>query len=324
MHSIEYFQSIIQKKIDGFCRVNGDEEILQPVNYIIQLPAKRMRPVLALMSANLFADEVEEVIYPALALEVFHNFTLMHDDIMDNAPLRRGNATVHEKWNTNTAILSGDAMMIQAYQLMCKAPAHNLKDILNVFSTTALEVCIGQERDMQFEKRNDVSVEEYMEMIRLKTSVLVAAAMKIGAIITGASENDQNLLYKFGENIGMAFQLWDDYLDAFGDQAKVGKQKGGDIIADKKTFLLLQAMALSNEEDKKIIEKFKGASQTKNAEKVEAVMSIFENLNLKDLLQTEMKSYYNAAMDALKQVAVAPERKLLLMQFAEGIMQRDR
>jgi geranylgeranyl diphosphate synthase, type II len=324
MHSIEYFQSIIQKKIDGFCRVNGDEEILQPVKYIIQLPAKRMRPVLALMSANLFADEVEKVIYPALALEVFHNFTLMHDDIMDNAPLRRGNATVHEKWNTNTAILSGDAMMIQAYQLMCKAPAHNLKDVLNVFSTTALEVCIGQERDMQFEKRNDVSVEEYMEMIRLKTSVLVAGAMKIGAIIAGASEKDQDLLYKFGENIGIAFQLWDDYLDAFGDQAKVGKQKGGDIIADKKTFLLLQAIALSNEEDKKIIEKYKGASQTKNAEKVEAVMSIFENLHLKDLLQTEMKSYYNAAMDALKQVAVAPERKLLLMQFAEGIMQRDR
>lgn len=324
MHSIEYFQSIIQKKIDGFCRVNGTEEILQPVNYIIQLPAKRMRPVLALMSANLFADEVEEIIYPALALEVFHNFTLMHDDIMDNAPLRRGNVTVHEKWNTNTAILSGDAMMIQAYQLMCKAPAENLKDVLSVFSTTALEVCIGQERDMQFEKRNDVTVQEYMEMIRLKTSVLVAGAMKIGAIISGASEKDQQMLYSFGENMGIAFQLWDDYLDAFGDQSKVGKQKGGDIIADKKTFLLLKAIALSNDAEKEIIEKYKGASPAHNAEKVVAIMRIFENLNLKELLQNEMKFYYDAALASMQQVAVADERKKPLLHFAESIMQRDR
>ncbi len=322
MHSIPHLQSLILKKIDGFCRVNGEEEILQPVNYLMQIGGKRMRPVLALMAANLFTDDLDEVVYPALAIEVFHNFTLMHDDIMDNAPLRRGQQTVHEKWNVNTAILSGDAMMIQAYQLICKAPDNVLKQVLSIFSKTALEVCVGQQRDMQFEKRDNVSIAEYTDMIRLKTSVLLAGAMQVGAIIAHANEEDQKHMYSFGENLGIAFQLWDDYLDAFGDEAKVGKLKGGDIVSDKKTFLLIKAKELANATQRATLNQYVG-QKTNLEEKVNAVLEVFQQLNLPKLLESEMDYYYQKAIMSLNLVSVSDERKQPLREFAQGIMVRE-
>lgn len=324
MKNIEDLQAILTKKITGFIRVNGEEEILQPVNYIMQLGGKRMRPVLALMAANLFSDEIDDCVYPALSIEVFHNFTLMHDDIMDKAPLRRGQQTVHEKWNTNTAILSGDAMLIQAYQLLSKAPAHALKPCLDVFSKTALEVCIGQERDMQFETRTDVRLDEYIEMIRLKTSVLLGGAMQIGAIIQRASEDDKKNIYAFGENLGIAFQLWDDYLDAFGDSVKVGKQRGGDILADKKTYLLIKALELADNNQKKDLHRFIGNTSISADQKVDGVLNIFEQLDIRSLLRAEMDMHYSKAIDALNNVSVPQDRKKLLITFAESIMVREK
>ncbi len=322
MHSIAHLQSLILMKIDGFCRVNGEEEILQPVNYLMQIGGKRMRPVLALMAANLFTDDLDEVVYPALAIEVFHNFTLMHDDIMDNAPLRRGQQTVHEKWNVNTAILSGDAMMIQAYQLICKAPDSVLKQVLSIFSKTALEVCVGQQRDIQFEKCDNVSIAEYTEMIRLKTSVLLAGAMQVGVIIAHANEEDQKHMYSFGENLGIAFQLWDDYLDAFGDEAKVGKLKGGDIVSDKKTFLLIKAKELANATQLATLNRYIG-QKTNLEEKVNAVLEVFQQLNLPKLLESEMDHYYQKAIVSIDLVSVSNDRKQPLRSFAQGIMVRE-
>jgi geranylgeranyl diphosphate synthase type II len=234
--SLGELQQLIQKKIDGYCRVNGQNALFEPVNYLIQLPGKRMRPALCLMSANLFTDELDPIVYPAFALEVFHNFTLMHDDIMDKSPLRRGMPTVHEKWNTNTAILSGDAMMIQAYQLVIKTNTEYLPQLLPLFSQTALEVCEGQQLDMDFETMTRVSAQQYLEMIRLKTSVLVACAMQMGALLTGQDEQVQLQLYSIGLNLGLSFQLKDDYLDTFGEAAKVGKRIGNDIVSTWDVF----------------------------------------------------------------------------------------
>jgi geranylgeranyl diphosphate synthase type II len=205
MKSIQELQELVAKKVDGFCRKNGDAPLFQPINYIMQLGGKRMRPVLSLMAANLFSDDIEQAVYPAIAIEVFHNFTLMHDDIMDNSPLRRGQPTVHHKWNPNAAILSGDTMLVQSYQLLIKTYPEKIAPVMELYNRTAIEVCIGQQRDMEFEKRAVVSVDEYLDMIRLKTSVLVGGAMQIGAMINGASEQDQQLVYEFGESLGLMY-----------------------------------------------------------------------------------------------------------------------
>lgn len=323
MKTPEELHQIIAKKVAGFCEKNGEGTLFQPINYIMQLGGKRMRPILSLMAANLFTDELEEAIYPALAIEVFHNFTLMHDDIMDNSPIRRGQPTVHQKWDNNAAILSGDTMLVQSYQLLIKTNPDKLIDIIRLFNTTAIEVCEGQQMDMEFEKRSIVSVEEYLEMIRLKTSVLVGGAMQIGAIIGNADEASQKTLYTFGESLGIAFQLHDDYLDIFGQKENTGKQNGGDIIADKKTFLLIRAFEKAGNEEKAILEKYIGNKNHSDTEKVDAIKNIYKKLGLKEELLSLAKSYFEKAMSALNQLHVAEDRKEPLKKIAAALQTRQ-
>ena len=321
MHSLADFQAVIQQKIDGFCRKNGDENILQPVNYILSLGGKRVRPLLTLLAADLFEGDSEDVVYPAIAMEVFHNFTLMHDDIMDNAPLRRGKPTVHEKWNRDVAILSGDAMLIQAYQLLIKTKQEVLGDVMRTFNATALEVCIGQQMDMDFQSRKDVSIEEYIEMIRLKTSVLLGGSMKIGAIIGGASLPDQEAIYDFAIALGLSFQLWDDYLDTFGDGSKTGKQVGGDILANKKTYLMIEAYTQANENQRALLDL---QLENKNATaKVEIVSNLFRELGIDLSLKEKVNEYYQLALQRLNAIDVAPEKKESLHQLAQALHSRE-
>jgi len=253
MYTFIQIQQIVEKYLKEIELKTEPRELYEPVKYILEIGGKRIRPSLVLAAYNLFKNDVETAINPALALEVFHNFTLLHDDIMDKADLRRNQQTVHKKWNENVAILSGDTMSIKAYELLSKIPAEFLSEVLQAFNKTALQVCEGQQLDMNFESRLDVSVEEYLEMIRLKTSVLIAVSLKIGAIMAGALRNDVHKLYDFGLNLGLAFQLQDDYLDAYGDVQAFGKKIGGDIVANKKTFLLIKALETSDKETSEVI-----------------------------------------------------------------------
>jgi geranylgeranyl diphosphate synthase type II len=296
--TIDELQQLITKKINGFCEKNGEGRIFQPVNYIMQLGGKRIRPALSLMSANLFTDELDDAIYPAIAFEVFHNFTLMHDDIMDNAPLRRGKPTVHEKWDTNTAILSGDAMMIQAYQLLIKTDPSKVIPLMRLFNQTALEVCIGQQMDMDFEQKKQVTVQEYEEMIRLKTSVLLASAMQSGALISGADDIAQKNIYDFGIHLGLAFQLLDDYLDTFGEEEQTGKRRGGDILSDKKTLLMIRAYEKAGREEMKVLNTYIGNSSFQEEEKINSVLSVYEKLKVADDLKEKSaaSSRYSTSM----------------------------
>lgn len=322
MKTIAELQQIIGKKVDEFCEENGESSIYQPINYIMQLGGKRFRPVLSLMSANLFTDELEDALYPALAVEVFHNFTLMHDDIMDKAPLRRGKPTVHERWNSSAAILSGDAMLIQSYQLLMKTNPSLLPLVMNTFNQTALEVCEGQQLDMEFEIRGDVSLEEYDEMIRLKTSVLLAGAMKIGAIVGGASLESQQKIYEFAIHLGMSFQLWDDYLDAFGDERLTGKQRGGDILSDKKTFMFLRAYEKAGTEELAILKKHISAKETNHQEKVADTLKVYHLLGVDVELKEKVLSYHAMAVKILDTIAIESERKEILYAFTNSILER--
>ena len=321
MHQLEDLQAIIQKKIDGFCRKNGEEAILQPVNYILNLGGKRIRPLLTLLAAQTFTDDIDDAVYPALAMEVFHNFTLMHDDIMDNAPLRRGKATVHEKWNRDVAILSGDAMLIQAYQLIMKTRPECLAHVMETFNTTALEVCVGQQMDMDFQFRNDVSVDEYIEMIRLKTSVLLGGSMKIGSIIGGASESDQQAIYNFAIALGISFQLWDDYLDTFGDSSKTGKQVGGDILANKKTILSIKTLESASPEEKN---QLLGITEFKNPEdKIQVVSELYRTYGADQFLVRTAEAYYDKANQYLSEMQASSERVSNILQLVDQLKVRS-
>ena len=320
MQTLEKFQVLINQKIEGFCRKNGDERILQPVNYILQLGGKRVRPMLALLAADAFTDELEPAVYPAIALEIFHNFTLMHDDIMDNAPLRRGHPTVHEHWNRDVAILSGDAMLIQAYQLIIKTKSECLPSVMQTFNTTALEVCQGQQLDMDFQSRTDVSAEEYIEMIRLKTSVLLGGAMKIGAIIGGASEEDQKHLYDFAIALGLSFQLWDDYLDTYGDGSKTGKQVGGDILANKKTLLSIKALENASEEERDLIV---GVSSTVSSEeKIARVKDVYAKYHVAEFIKSTAGAYHQTALNKLEALSIATHKKEGILQLVDQLKER--
>lgn len=323
MKSTSELQQLIAKKINGFCEKNGNGTLFQPINYIMQLGGKRMRPVLSMMAANLFTDEIDDAVYPALAIEVFHNFTLMHDDIMDNSPIRRGQPTVHQKWNDNAAILSGDTMLVQSYQLLIKTRQDKLAEIIRLFNKTAIEVCEGQQLDMEFEKRNSVSVDEYINMIRLKTSVLVGGAMQIGSLIGGADDDSQQNIYAFGESLGIAFQLHDDYLDIFGEKENTGKQTGGDILSDKKTFLLIRAFEKASEEEKAVLDKYIGNRSHSDNEKVIAIKEVYEKLELKEELLGLAANYFNKALEALENIKVAEERKMPLRDLATQLQTRQ-
>jgi geranylgeranyl diphosphate synthase type II len=271
----------------------------------------------------LFGGDVEDAISPALAIEVFHNFTLMHDDIMDNAPLRRGNATVHKRWNSNVGILSGDVMLVQGYKLMMQVEERLLRTVLNIFNETAVGVCEGQQLDMEFEQRNDVNINEYLNMIRLKTAVVLGGALKIGALIGGADDKDAELLRSFGEHLGVAFQLQDDILDVYGDPDKFGKQVGGDIISNKKTYLLIKALELSDDQLTKRLSDWLALEQFDNTEKVTAVTAIYNTLEVRQHAENAMQAYTDKAFEALEAINLPESHKQYLRDFADGLLVRE-
>ena len=298
--------------------------LYEPVKYVLSLGGKRIRPVLMLLGYNLFKNDPEKILMNAIALETYHNYTLLHDDLMDNADLRRGHETVHRKWDANTAILSGDSMLVLAYQRMQNCPADKLPAVLDVFTTTALEIGEGQQYDMEFETRNDVREEEYIEMIRLKTSVLLACATKIGAIMADAPKEDVENLYRFGERMGLAFQLQDDFLDVYGDPAVFGKALGGDITSNKKTYMLINAIGKAEGEDKATLMKWIDAKDFDREEKVKAVTAIYTKLGIDSMAKAKMEEYYAEALEALAKVSVPEEKKVQLRDYAAKMMKREK
>jgi geranylgeranyl diphosphate synthase type II len=298
------------------------KNLYQPIDYILQLGGKRLRPVLTLMTTDIFNADYKLALPAAMAVEVFHNFSLVHDDIMDDAPLRRGNSTVHEKWNINTGILSGDAMLILAYQHFEQYEPAVFRDLAKLFSKTALEVCEGQQYDVDFETRTDVTIPEYLKMIEYKTAVLVAAAMKMGAIIAETSEENANLIYDFGRNLGVAFQLQDDYLDAFGNPETFGKQVGGDIIENKKTYLYLKAIEFSKPEEKEQLLHYFSIQPKDNLDKINAVKEIFNATGASVATQKSIQEYTLKAFETLDRINISQDKKAVLKAFGENLMER--
>lgn len=297
--------------------------LYSPISYVLSMGGKRIRPVLMLMAYNLYKENVADILLPATGIEVYHNYTLLHDDLMDRADKRRGKETVHKVWNDNTAILSGDAMLVLAYQFMAECPAEHLKEVMDLFSLTALEICEGQQMDMEFEQRNDVRDDEYLEMIRLKTSVLLAASLKIGALLGGASPEDAGRLYDFGVNMGIAFQLKDDLLDVYGDTAVFGKNIGGDILCNKKTYLLIKALEHAHEEQARRLNDWINASSFHPAEKIAAVTDLYNQIGVKQLCEDKMADYSARAMENLVAVSVAGEKKKELEALMKQLMYRE-
>ncbi|WP_299016159.1 polyprenyl synthetase family protein [uncultured Polaribacter sp.] len=303
--------------------IQEPKNLYEPVDYILKLGGKRIRPVLTLMAADIFSGGFQNALPAALAVEVFHNFTLVHDDIMDAAPLRRGKETVHEKWNINTGILSGDAMLILAYQYFENYEPIVFQKLAKLFSKTALEVCDGQQLDVDFETRNDVTIDEYINMIRLKTSVLVAAALKMGAIVAETSDENANLIYDFGLNLGLAFQLQDDFLDTFGDPETFGKQVGGDIIENKKTYLYLKALEVANEEDRGKLKYLYRKKLKENTVKIADVRRLFELNDIPILVKNKIEEYTEKAFGKLAKMDVSEESKTNLKNFGLWLMNRS-
>lgn len=297
--------------------------LYEPVKYVLSLGGKRIRPTLMLLAYNLFKEDPEKILMNAIALETYHNYTLLHDDLMDNADLRRGHETVHKKWNANTAILSGDSMLVLAYDRMAKCDEKHLPKVLKLFTTTALEIGEGQQYDMEFETRNDVAEEEYIEMIRLKTSVLLACALKIGAILADASEEDADNLYKFGEQIGLAFQLQDDYLDVYGDTKVFGKEIGGDITSNKKTFMLINAFNHANPAQRAELQKWVDAKNFDRKEKVAAVTRLYNEIGIDKMAQDKIAYYFEQSKKYLDAVKVSDDRKAELQKYAQKMMKRQ-
>jgi geranylgeranyl diphosphate synthase type II len=322
MHSIEQLQNLVNKAIAETKYTEQPAELYEPISYLMQLGGKRMRPVLVLISTELFDGNVLNALDAAIGIELFHNFTLMHDDIMDKAPLRRGKPTVHAKWNESAAILSGDVMFVEAYKLMIKVDNSILREVLAIFSNTASGVCQGQQADMNFENRDDVSLPEYLEMIRQKTAVLLAGSMQIGALIGGAAQEQAKLLYEFGENLGLAFQLQDDILDVYGNPEKFGKQVGGDILSNKKTFMLIKAKELAKGNTKSELNEWLKRSDDPLA-KVNAVTLIYNLLEVRKLAEIEMEEYVKKALKALDMISVEHSKKELLRGFAEQLLIRE-
>ena len=322
MHSINQYQEFISDYLQSQSKIKEPKNLYDPIHYIMELGGKRMRPVLTLMSAEVFDTDYKKALPAALAVEVFHNFSLIHDDIMDDAPLRRGKMTVHEKWNVNTGILSGDAMLILAYQYFEQYEPIIFRSLAKLFSKTALEVCEGQQWDVDFETRDDVAISEYLKMIECKTAVLVAAAMKMGAIIAETSEENANLIYDFGLNLGLAFQLQDDYLDAFGNPETFGKQVGGDIIENKKTYLYLKAMEFSSPDQKNELKQLFRTQPEDSFDKINAVKEIFNNSGAAQATQKAIQDYTFEAFETLEKMNISEEKKAMLQSFGVNLMGR--
>ena len=322
MHSIYQYQEYISEYLIEQFSAKEPKNLYEPIHYILAVGGKRMRPVLTLMSAEIFDADYKLALPAALAVEVFHNFSLVHDDIMDDAPLRRGNETVHEKWSINTGILSGDAMLILAYQYFENYNTEVFRDLAKLFSKTALEVCEGQQYDVDFETRDDVTIPEYLKMIEYKTAVLVAAAMKMGALVAETSAQNADLIYAFGLNLGLAFQLQDDYLDAFGDPKTFGKQVGGDIIENKKTYLYLKAMEFSTSDEKEQLLHLFSIQPTDNTDKIDSVKSIFNSSGASAATQQAIQDYTLKAFETLRNISIDNEKKDILRSFGENLMGR--
>lgn len=323
MLSIPQYREVFTKYLESNVKVKQPENLYEPMKYILDLGGKRLRPVLVLMAAEVFDAGYEEALNAALAIEIFHNFSLVHDDIMDDAPLRRGKETVHERWDLNTGILSGDAMLIRAYQLFENYEGETFRELARLFSKTAIEVCEGQQYDMDFETREDVTIENYLKMIEYKTAVLVGASLKMGAIVAGAEEKNRNAIYEFGRLLGIAFQLQDDYLDAFGDPKTFGKQSGGDIIENKKTFLYLKSLETSGKSEAQQLEHLYSINPAENSEKIEAVKSLFVSSGAAELTRAEIEKYTQQAFDVLESIEISEEKKQLLRSFGESLMERQ-
>lgn len=323
MKSFEEILSIVNAAIEKLDWNRQPIGLYQPIGYTLGMGGKRIRPALTLMACDLFNSNLDSVIKPALGLEIFHNFTLLHDDIMDKAILRRGKPTVHVKWDESTAILSGDAMQIIAYEFISQTPEQHLKKVLDIFSKTAIQICEGQQYDMEFETREEVTSEEYLEMIRLKTAVLLGFALQVGAIVGGATDEDAGHLYEFGINIGLAFQLKDDLLDVYGNQVSFGKQVGGDILCNKKTYLLIHAKKLAEGNLKSTLDFWLNQSTSDSKKKIQEVTAIYNQLEVKKICEEAMNLYYEKAIAFLEQVAVSSNKKQVLRKLAEDLMFRN-
>lgn len=322
MRNLSSYHEVFVDYLDNYLKPKDPNTLYEPIHYILNLGGKRLRPILTLMTAEMFGCPYEKALDAALSVEVFHNFSLVHDDIMDDAPLRRGEMTVHEKWDVNTGILSGDAMLIMAYQLFENYEPMVFQELARLFSKTAIEVCEGQQYDVDFESRDDVTIEAYLKMIEYKTAVLVGAAMKMGAIVAKAASECQNAIYDFGKNLGIAFQLQDDYLDVFGDAKTFGKQIGGDIIENKKTFLYIKAFEFSDTSDKRQLEHLYSLSPSDPSEKIETVKYIFENSGAAEATRLEIEHYTNKAFSVLENINISETNKETLRAFGNNLMNR--
>jgi len=324
MYTLLEAQNLIEKHIQTLAIPDTPRELYAPVSYILSLGGKRIRPALVIMACDLFEGDVASALKPAAAIEVFHNFTLLHDDIMDRSELRRGKPTVHIKYNENVAILSGDVMSILASRLMNQAPGVVLNLVHEVFTKTAMQVCEGQQMDMNFEELLTVSEEDYLHMIELKTAVLIAASLKIGAILGGSSQQDAEELYEFGRNLGLAFQLQDDLLDTYGEQALTGKKPGTDIVDNKKTFLMIRAMEISSPAQKEELTRWLNAKEVDPRKKITAVTALFNALNIKEITEQRIQDFYQEALASLENLNRPEERKNELLNFATFLMTRNR
>ena len=324
MYTSNELLEIINQYLSKLSYDRKPASLYEPIKYVLDLGGKRIRPILMLLSYNLYKDDPQEILSSACALETYHNYTLLHDDLMDEAPLRRGQQTVHMKWNANQAILSGDSMLVLAYERLAKCDTKHLEAVLSLFTETALQIGEGQQYDMEFEMRNDVAVEEYIEMIRLKTSVLLACATKMGAILADATQEDAENLYKFGEQIGLAFQLQDDYLDVYGDAKVFGKKIGGDIVSNKKTYMLITAFNQANTGQRAELENWINKKDFNTEEKIVAITRLYNEIGIDKLAKEKMNFYYEQGKNFLDAVKLPDERKEALAEYAAKMMKRQK
>jgi geranylgeranyl diphosphate synthase type II len=323
VHTISDYQGYFLEYLSKKTKIKEPKNLYEPISYILNLGGKRLRPVLVLLTCEIFGGSYKKALDAALAIEVFHNFSLIHDDIMDDAPLRRGKETVHEKWNINTGVLSGDAMLINAYQLFENYEGDTFRELAKLFTKTAIEVCEGQQYDIDFETRDDVTIPEYIKMIEYKTAVLVGAAMRVGATVANAPEDCRSSIYDFGRLLGLAFQLQDDYLDAFGDPKTFGKQVGGDIIENKKTILYLKALEFASEEEQKQLRELFSHTPNDPSQKIDTIKHLFETTGAKDKTRLEIKKYTNQAFSVLQNLSITEDKKTILKSFGEQLMNRN-
>jgi geranylgeranyl diphosphate synthase type II len=324
MYTFEHCQHIINKELEEILLKDSPVNLYEPIRYILSIGGKRLRPSLTLMGCNVFSDKIDSAIYPALAIEIFHNFTLMHDDLMDKSEIRRGYPTVHKKWEQNIAILSGDAMLVKSYEYISKCQEDILDKALYIFNQAAIKVCEGQQYDMDYEKNSDVSIPEYLNMIELKTASLIAGALRLGALAGQCPSYDADLIYEFGKNIGIAFQLQDDLLDVYADPAVFGKSGGGDIVSNKKTFLLVSAL---NSKDKKILPVLKKWIEKKEFdrdEKIKGITEIFNELKIKELTEAKIDDFFNLGLKYLDEVSIPDKRKIILRNLTKRLVGRKK